>query len=97
MSLPSIAVEKRTLTVFATIVLLLGGALAYFQVAFMDAKGGYTGDVTQLPKGRILTGVNDWSQDAFEAVAPPTATAAEIRVFMTGKGRVWVKDIMVFS
>ena len=76
---------------------LAEGAIAYFQVAFMDPKGGYTGDVTQLPKGRILTGVNDWAQDTFEAVAPSSAAAAEVRVFLTGTGKVWVKDIMVFS
>ena len=76
---------------------LAEGALAYFQMAFIDAGGGYTADTAELPKGRLFTGANDWTQDTFEAVPPPNATAAEARILITGKGRIWARDLMVFS
>lgn len=76
---------------------LAAGAVAYFQVAFMDAYGGYTGDTADLPKGRFFTGDNDYTQDTFQAVAPDIATAAEVRIFITGTGRIWASGLMMFA
>ena len=74
-----------------------GDSMAYFQIGFLDMFGGYTGDTATLPKGNIFTAENDWTEDAFEAIAPDNATAAEVRVFITGPGRVWARGIMVFA
>ncbi len=76
---------------------LAADAVAYFQLAWMDDRGGYIADTASLPKGRLFIGTNDWTQDSFDGVAPGGATAAEVRVFVTGKGRIWVQGLMVFS
>jgi hypothetical protein len=72
-------------------------SMAYFQVGFLDSWGGYTGDTATLPKGNIFTGQNDWTEDSFEAIPPENAVAAEIRVLLTGPGRIWARGLMVFA
>lgn len=75
----------------------LRDGVAYLQLAFVDECGGYTADAAVLPRGQLLTGDNDWVRDAFEAVAPPTAVSAEVRVVISGPGRVWARGLMLFS
>jgi len=73
------------------------GSVAYFQIAFMDQRGGLLCDAAAAPKGALFTENTDWTQDTLEAVAPEKAVAAEIRLFISGKGKVWMKGLMVFS
>lgn len=72
-------------------------AAAYLQLAFVDDLGGYVGDVLTQPKGQPFSGDTDWTQDTFEAVAPPNAACAEVRLCITGPGRMWVRGLMLFS
>lgn len=67
--------------------------MACFQLAFLDEMRGLLEDVTQIPKGELLAGTNPWTTDAIEVVAPPKATAVEVRVFITGRGKVWGDDL----
>jgi hypothetical protein len=71
--------------------------LAYFQLAFLDSYGGLVENVETAPKGRIFTGTNDWTQDSFEALAPPEARSVEVRLFISGRGKAWMRDVMFFS
>ena len=73
------------------------GSVAYFQIAFVDDRGGYTADTAAQPKGQLFTGTQPWTPDRLEAVAPDRATAAEVRIFISGRGRIWVKGLMVFT
>ena len=70
---------------------------AYVQVAFLDEMGGLTQDVSLTPSGTAFSGTCDWTLDSFEAEAPPNATAAEVRLFITGRGKVFVGNINCFA
>lgn len=71
--------------------------MAYFQLAFLDSYGGLVENVETAPKGRIFTGTNDWQQDTFEVQAPPEARSVQVRLFVTGKGKVWMRNVLFFS
>jgi len=66
---------------------------AFLQIAFVDALGAAIQDAAETPRGRILAGTEGWLQDSFEAVAPTGATAMEVRLFITGRGRAWMRDL----
>lgn len=70
-------------------------AFACLQLAFRDAYGGLYEDVFQSPKGQLVTGTTDWVQDDLVATAPHTATSAAVRVMVSGKGRVWIRHVMM--
>jgi hypothetical protein len=69
---------------------------ACFQVAFIDQEGGFLCDVAQVPKGEIFTGDVPWTQDSFEVLIPQHASAADIRIFMTGKGRIFFDQLRFY-
>ncbi|NLD71269.1 MAG: PQQ-binding-like beta-propeller repeat protein, partial [Chloroflexi bacterium] len=71
--------------------------VAYLQIAFVDAWGGYVGDVLTQPKGHPFSGDSDWAQDTFEAVAPPQTVCAEVRICITGPGKLWARGLMLFT
>lgn len=73
------------------------GAFAALQLAFRDSRGGLTEDASTAPKGRLLVGTSPWTDDALEATAPADAVAVEVRVLITGPGRVSVTRIMMVS
>jgi len=73
------------------------GAFVYLQMAFVDAYGALIEDAAKAPKGNFFTGDNDWTEDSFEATAPPTATAVEIRFVLTGPATAWVRNVMFFA
>ena len=70
------------------------GGFAYFQTAFLDELGGLIQDAAQAPKGEMFTGKNDWREDFFEARAPQNAKSVELRIFQSGKGKIWAKNVM---
>lgn len=70
---------------------------ACFQLAFVDAIGAAVHDAPDIPRGQSFEGTVDWTQDRVEAVAPPSATALEVRLFITGSGRAWMKGVMVHT
>ncbi|MCE9614325.1 MAG: hypothetical protein K8T26_08615 [Lentisphaerae bacterium] len=70
---------------------------ACFQLAFVDSRGAAIHDAPQIPRGHTFAGTTDWTQDGVEAVAPPTATAVEVRLFVSGTGRAWMKSVMVHT
>ena len=70
---------------------------ACFQMAFVDARGAAIHDAPDIPRGQTFTGTVDWTADDFQAVAPPTATAIEVRLFITGRGKTWMKGVMVHT
>jgi len=72
-------------------------AIAYIQMAFMDDTGGYLGDAATMPRGRFFAGTEDWAQDTFETVVPHGTAYAEIRVVISGRGRMWVRGMMMFG
>ncbi len=71
------------------------GALACLQFAFRDRYGGLFEDILDSPKGRLLEGSTDWIEDTVEAVAPETAAALEVRIMLTGRGRLWIRQAMM--
>lgn len=72
-------------------------SIACLQFAFRDPYGGLFEDVFDSPKGELLTGDTDWFEDSLQAVPPEGATAVELRVLLTGPGRVWVRRVLMLS
>jgi hypothetical protein len=72
-------------------------SFSYLQLAFLDCLGGLVEDASKAPKGNLFTGDINWTEDSFEAVAPDNACAVEVRVTICGKGRVWVKNMMLMK
>jgi hypothetical protein len=70
---------------------------AQLQLAFVDQMGGFIESVHHLPSGIAHRSTKDWTRDEFEARAPGTATSADIRCFVTGKGTVWFDDFSFFE
>ena len=70
---------------------------ACLQMSFVDAMGAALYDAPDIPRGRSLSGTNEWTQDSFQATAPPGATALETRLFITGRGRAWVKGLFLHT
>jgi hypothetical protein len=71
--------------------------MACLQFAFLDHKGGLVCDASLTPRGVTLSGSSDWTEDSFEAPAPENATAVDVRVFISGKGRVYFNQIRFFA
>ena len=69
------------------------GTLVFFQLAWLDVWGGLVLDVPNAPKGTVYMNSVNWTQDRFEAVAPPEATAVEVRLFISGKGDAWMRGM----
>ncbi len=70
---------------------------ACFQLSFVDAMGAAIHDAPDIPRGQTFDGTNDWTQDSFQAVAPKRATAAEVRLFICGNGKAWIKGVLVHT
>jgi hypothetical protein len=73
------------------------GRFAYLQMSFLDTWGGLVQDASLAPKGNFFTGTTDWTEDSFEAIAPPQACAVSLRLVMTGAGKAWVKGLMFMA
>jgi hypothetical protein len=69
------------------------GASAFFQLAWLDAWGGLTADILRQPKGKVLHGSTAWTLDELIAEAPADATAVEVRLSISGKGRAWMTNL----
>ena len=70
---------------------------ACFQLAFVDARGAAIHDAPDIPRGRAFDGTGDFAPDSFHTVAPAAATAVEVRLFITGRGKAWMKGLMVHT
>lgn len=70
-------------------------AAAFIQCSFRDSYGGLFEDVFSAPKGQLLTGDTSWMNDSLEVVTPERATAMEVRLFITGPGTIWAKQILL--
>ncbi len=68
-------------------------AVAFIQLFFLDSYDGAIENTAVAPRGRYFIGTNDWAMDSVEAVAPGNATSVEVRLFINGPGRVWVRDL----
>lgn len=68
---------------------------ACLQMAFVDELGAAMEDAPDIARGATFAGTTDWTPDQFEARAPQGACAMEVRLFITGKGRAWVRDVFV--
>jgi hypothetical protein len=66
-------------------------------LAFIDARGAAIHDAPDIPRSRSVDGTCDWTACTLEAVAPPAATAVEVRLFVTGRGKAWVKGLLVHT
>lgn len=71
--------------------------MAYFQLFFLDSYGGPICNTGEAPKGNTFSGTTDWTQDTFEAEVPEKATTVEVRLFINGRGKVWMRDLMMFK
>ncbi len=65
-----------------------------FMMCFLDKWGGQIYDMGDIPRGDLYLGDNDWTLDTAEAVAPPAATCVELRLYLNGAGRAWMKELM---
>lgn len=70
--------------------------VAFMQLAWLDAAGGFTGDVITCPKGRMLKGTTDWQRDRVDGVAPANAVACDVRLFIGGAGKVFWRDLKFY-
>lgn len=70
---------------------------AFFSMGYMDSYNGYLADVADAPKGALHNGSNAWTQECIEFTAPGNATALELRLLLKGRGKVWMKELMLFS
>lgn len=70
---------------------------AFLQLAFVDALGAAIDDAPDIPHGKVLTGSADWARDSFEAEAPDRAAALEVRLFVTGRGKAWMKGLLLHT
>ena len=51
-------------------------------------------DLAKPPMGQIFTGSNDWTADSFEIRVPRHATYGELRVFLSNRGRAFIRNVM---
>lgn len=70
---------------------------ACLQLAFLDRMNGLLCDVAETPKSEPFKGTIPWSRVIFDARAPADAVAAEVRLFITGRGRVYVDELFCFG
>jgi hypothetical protein len=70
---------------------------ACFQMSFVDALGAAIHDAPDIPRGQTLSGTHPWTPDNFTAIAPETATALEIRLFINGRGKAFMKSLLVHT
>ncbi len=70
---------------------------AQVQVAFLDKDTALLHDISALPGARPLKGTQDWTRTELEMETPDRATAADIRLLITGKGRAWFDDVEFFE
>jgi hypothetical protein len=70
---------------------------ASFMMCFLDKWGGQIYDMADIPRGDLYIGDNEWTLDTAEAVAPPQATCVELRLYINGAGKAWMKEVMFHS
>jgi hypothetical protein len=70
---------------------------ACLQIAFLDERYGVFCDGSDTPKSALFDGTTPWSREIFAARAPDGAVAADLRLFITGKGRVFVDEFFCFG
>ncbi|MGC9347929.1 MAG: PQQ-binding-like beta-propeller repeat protein [Anaerolineae bacterium] len=70
---------------------------AFFQMAFVDELGAAIRDAPDIPRGRVFSGTENWTQDSLQARAPERATAMEVRLFITGQGKAWMKGMLLHT
>lgn len=70
---------------------------ASFMMCFLDKYGGQIYDMGDIPRGDLYLGDNDWTLDTAEAMAPPSATCVELRLYINGAGKAWMKEVMFHS
>jgi hypothetical protein len=63
------------------------------QVAFEDEFDGLLCDASLSPKGTPFSGDSDWVQDSLDVIVPPKAVYAILRIFLSGHGRVFFKEL----
>jgi uncharacterized protein (UPF0248 family) len=66
---------------------------ACLQVAFKDDLDGLLCDAAQAPKGGSFSGSSSWTPDSFSVTVPEGAASADVRFFITGKGRAMIRDV----
>jgi hypothetical protein len=71
--------------------------VACIQVAFADEKGGMMCDGAENPKSSLFTGDTVPSREIFAATAPEGAVTADVRLFISGKGKVFVEEFFCFG
>jgi hypothetical protein len=67
---------------------------ASFMMCFLDKYGGQIFDMGDIPRGDLYIGDNDWTLDTAEAVAPDDSTCVELRLYINGEGKAWMKEVM---
>ena len=72
------------------------GSFACFQAFFLDCYGGPICNTIEAPKTTMLTGSNDWTSETTVFEVPAGATTMELRLMLNGKGRAFMKDLMMF-
>lgn len=68
-----------------------------FMMCFLDKYGGQIYDMDDIPRGDLYIGDNDWTLDTAEAVAPDNANCVELRLYINGAGKAWMKEVMFFN
>ena len=67
---------------------------ASLMMCFLDSYGGQIFDITDIPQTDPFIGTHDWTSTYVEAPAPKNATCVEIRFYISGPGKAWIKNVM---
>jgi len=70
---------------------------ACLQIAFLDERFGMFCDGSDTPKSALFDGTTPWSREIFAASAPEGAVAADLRLFISGAGKVFVDEFFCFG
>lgn len=73
------------------------GSFACFQAFFLDCYGGPICNTIEAPKTTMLTGTQDWTDEKAVFNVPEGGTMVELRLMITGKGKAFMKELMMFS
>ena len=70
--------------------------VACLQVAFIDEYDALLCDASLSPRGEGFSGTTPLTDDMFEMEVPERAVAANVRIFMSGTGKVFFDQIRFF-
>lgn len=73
------------------------GRFANFQLFFLDEMGGPVTKTVQAPTSEPLCGDQPWPPATISTAVPEPARTVEVRLFINGPGKAWMKGLLLFE